>query len=222
MSLPSFKVNSKPEISQEEFNLNKKGTGTGGKFLQEPGTYDMVIKEVSFKDVPDDKDSAWINSTILLDHNGKTLKYFLSVPTECRNGFLYGAEKVTWPLEKVQKFFRGLGLSFDFDNGMSQVAALFGNPDKLIGKTIKVRLGYNGPHVKYVDQNTRIVVDKDHVTQKIDGTFPTDDAAVAGAALAGLKLNKNAGFINVQEIFPSKEALVDLDAAVEEQPDLPF
>lgn len=219
MTVPSFKVNSKPAISQQEFDANKKD---GGKFIKDPGTYDMVIKEITFKDTPDEKDSAWVSSTILLEHNGKTVKYFLSVPTECRNGFLYGADKQVWALEKLQKFYRGLGVALEYDNTMELVAALFGNVDKVIGKSVKVRLGYNGPHVKYVNKGEFVVVDKDHATTKLDGVYPTDDAAVAAAALAGLKINKNNGFINVQEIFPAKEAVIDLAVEASDTPDLPF
>src|SRR6476661_2833508 len=103
-NIPSFRTGSKPTITQEEFSAHKKESG--GKFLSEPGTFDMVIKEITFKDTPNAKDSAWIGSTIQLEtHDGKGLKYFLDVPTECKNGFLFGPDKVVWPLEKVQKFF---------------------------------------------------------------------------------------------------------------------
>lgn len=220
MSIPSFKTNSKPTISQEEFNSNKKEMG--GKFFNDPGTFDMVIKEVTFKETPNAKDSAWIGSTILLESEGKQLKYFLDVPTECRNGFLFGAEKAVWPLEKIQKFFRGLGLVFDYDNGMSQVAALFSD-NKLVGKSIKVRLGYNSHHAKYVAKDEYVLVEKDHVTKKLDGVYANKDALNAAAAEAGIKRDKNQDFIQVLEIFAAKEAVIDLEASSAAiDVDLPF
>jgi hypothetical protein len=226
-NIPSFKVNSKPTITQQEFESNKKEGG--GNFLSEPGTYDMVIKAVTFNDSVNAKDSAWIGAQIQLETpDGKGLRYFLEVPTECRNGFLFGPEKAVWPLEKLQKFFRGLGIQFDYDNGMRQVGALFGDTNKMIGKTIKTRLGYNGPHAKYNGKDDYIFVDKDHVTRKLDGNYATKEALNAACAEAGIKrqLNAkgstNADFIQVLEIFPSKEALVDLEATTSIDIDLPF
>lgn len=227
-NIPSFKVSSKPTITQAEFDSNKKEGG--GNFLSEPGTYDMVIKAVSFNESSNAKDSAWIGAQISLEtHDGKGLRYFLEVPTECRNGFLFGVDKAVWPLEKLQKFFRGLGIQFDYDNGMQQVGALFGDTDRMVGKTLKVRLGYNGPHSKYVGKDDYILVDKDHVTRKLDGNYANKEALNAAAAEAGIKRQYNAkgscnaDFIQVLEIFASKEVLVDLEAPTASiDIDLPF
>lgn len=228
-NIPSFKVNSKPTITAEEFNSNKKEGG--GNFLSEPGTYDMVIKAVTFNESVNLKDSAWIGTQIQLEtHDGKGLKYFLEVPTECRNGFLFGADKAVWPLEKLQKFFRGLGIQFDYDNGMQQVGALFGDTNKMIGKTLKVRLGYSGPHAKYVGKDEFIFVERDHVTKKLDGTYANKAALTAACVDAGIKRpptkkndgSSNADYIQLLEIFASKEALVDLEATASIDVDLPF
>ncbi len=222
MSIPTFKVASKPAISQEEFSSHKKEGG--GKFLNDPGTYDMVIKAVDFKESANLKDSAWIGSTIQLEtHDGKGLKYFLDVPTECRNGFLFGPDKAVWPLEKLQKFFRGLGIQFDYENGMSQVGALFGDVNKMIGKTIKVRLGFNTHHAKYLGRDEYILVEKDDKTKKLDGVYANKDALNAAALEAGIKRDKNQDFIQLLEIFPSKEPLIDLEAVESSvENDLPF
>lgn len=226
-NIPSFKVNSKPTITQQEFDSNKKEGG--GNFLSEPGTYDMVIKAVTFNETTNAKDSAWIGSQIQLEtHDGKGLRYFLDVPTECKNGFLFGPEKAVWPLEKLQKFFRGLGIQFDYDNGMQQVGAVFGDTDKIIGKTIKVRLGYNGPHAKYVGKDEYILVEKDHVTQKLEGVYANKAALNAACVEANIKRqvnakgSANADYINVLEIFPSKEVLVDLEATASVDDEMPF
>lgn len=224
MTVPSFKVNSKPQLSQAEFDANKK-EGSGGKFLNEPGSYDMTIKEVTFQDTPNSKDNAWISAAIVLESpEGKTLKHFQMVPLECRNSFLFGSEKSVFPLETLQKFLRGLGIVFDYDNGMAQVGAIFGNPNVLIGKTIKVRLGYKGPHIKFLGKDKVVLVEADHKTLKIEGEFANKDAAIAAAEEAGINKQKIAGFINILEFFPAKEPLIDLeakeDAAVDL--DLPF
>lgn len=221
MSIPSFKVASKPTLSEAEVNSHKKD---GGKFLNDPGTYDLAIKSVTFKETPSDKDNAWTSVTLLLESpEGKTMKHFLLVPTECRNSFLFGAEKATFALEGLQKFFRGLGLAFDFENGMQQVAELFGNPDKLIMKSIKCKVGYKGVTVKYVAKDQYMLVEKDYVTPKVEGVFANAEAAINAGIEAGVKKSNISGFINVLDIFPSREPLVDLTpGAVTAEEDLPF
>lgn len=219
-NIPSFKVNSKPELSAKEFEAEKQDTGS--KFLQDPGTYSMIIKSFTFGDV-NPFDSAWINATaVLQDPEGRDLKFFIDVPTECRNSFLFGDKKSTFNLEKLQTIFRGLGIAFDFDNAMQQVGALFGNPERLIGKPLNVRLGYKGPHVKYVSKTEYLVVEKDHTTLKIEGSFADKKSALAAAAEAGIKgVDKN-GFMNVLEVFPSKETVIDLDVTESDTSELPF
>ena len=222
MSIPSFKVSSKPTISETEFNANKKD---GGKFLNDPGTYDLVIKAVEFKETPSEKDTAWLSVTLVLESpEGKTMKHFVMVPTECRNGFLFGAQKQTFALEGLQKFFRGLGLVFDYDNGMEQVAAIFGNPDVLIGKTLKCAVGYKGITIKYVAKEEYQVVEKDYKTLKVEGTFASADAAKAAALDAGIKPSNISGFINVLDIFAAKEPQIFLEnsSAGTVDLDLPF
>lgn len=221
MPIPSFKVSSKPTLTQVEVDSHKKD---GGKFLNEPGTYDLMIKEVSFKETPSDIDNAWTSVTLLLESpEGKTLKHFVLVPTECRNSFLFGAGKSTFALEGLQKFLRGLGIPSDFENTMAQVAAVFGNPNALIGKTLKCKVGYKGVTIKYVTKGDYRVVEKDYITPKVEGSFATSEAAKAAAIDAGVKASNISGFINVLDVFPSKEPQIDIDAPeASVDLDLPF
>ena len=217
-SIPNFKVSSKPQLSAQEFKAEKDDTS---KYLQEPGTYGMTITVVKFGNISQ-YDSAWIQADLTLaDVKGRTLRMFLDVPVECRNSFLFGEKKTTYNYENLQKFFRGLGLVLDFDNTMNQVSALFGNPDQLIGKPLNVRLGYKGVHVKYIAKDEYSVVEKDHETLKIEGVFANKAAAETAAVEAGVKgITKNSGYMNVLEIFPGKEPVIDLDAPVSESVDL--
>lgn len=219
-NIPSFKTNSKPTLSKTEFDSHAKDMG---KFVNEPGTYDMLIKAVSFKDTPSEKDSAWISAEILLETpDGKTMKHFALVPTECRNSFLFGADKSTFALENLQNFLRGLGVAFDFENGMAQVASIFGNVNNLIGKTLKVRVGYKGPTVKYLGKEEHVVVKSDFVTPAVDGVFKTKDAAIAAANEAGIAKSK-LSYANVLEIFPSTtQQIVAASATTSVDLDLPF
>ena len=217
-NVPSFKTKSKPEMSEQQVDASK---SDGSKFLNEPGTFDAIIKTVKFGKVSE-KDNAWLTVEIGLEIDKKPIRHYQMIPTECRNSYLFGASKATFAIDKLRAFFRGLGLVFDFDNGMEQVATLFRDADKLVGKSIKIRLGYEGPHAKYVGKEQYVYVDKDHTTLKLDGTFPNKAAIDAACREAGLKRDANSDFIKVVEIFAAKEAVIDLTADESSDEALPF
>lgn len=219
MSVIKFNVGSKPTMTEAEVNASKTD---GSKFLNDPGTFEMVIKAVEYKNASE-KDTAWLGVNLTLEVNGKSLKYYLMIPTECRNSFLFGVDKQTFAIDKLRNFFRGLGLVFDFENGMEQVASLFGDVNRLVGKKLNVRLGYEGPHARYNGKDDYSFVEKDHVTNKLPGSFANKLAIEAAARDAGIKYNTNNDFIKVLEIFPSKEAQLEIGVSTQEDvADLPF
>ncbi len=215
-----FNVASKPELSQEEYNATAESQ-RGGKFLP-PGTFDLTIVGVTVAENSDRDDENWISLTFeLQDSEGRGCRHFLSVPTVCRNSFLYGQKKSAYQYEKVAAFFRGLGLVLDYDNAMTQIAAVFGNYEKnLIGKTIKVRMGHKGPYLKYLGKTEGYqVVDKEG-KPKLDGVFPDSQAAKRAAEDNNLKLT----FCNILEIFQAKTPALQLvgNATPVAADDLPF
>ncbi len=225
-NVPSFNIKSKPQMTERQLDASK---SDGSKFLSEPGTFDAVIKTVKFGKVSE-KDNAWMTVELGLEIDKKSIRLYQMIPTECRNSYLFGANKQTFAIDKLRSFFRGLGLVFDFDNGMEQVAAVFGQPDKLVGKSLKIRLGYEGVHAKYVAKDQYQLVDRDHTTLKLDATFPNKAALAAAAREAGIKgytLNAKGSsdndFIKVVEIFAAGEAQLDLGATEDATTDdLPF
>lgn len=222
-TIPRFNTGSKPQLSQAEYQA--KAAQSSGTFIQDPGTYDLMIKTFTFDEALNAKDSAWIGAKVELENtDGKTMRHSVLIPVECRNSFLFQGTS-TFPLEKLQELLRGLGVQFDYENGMEQIGQIFGNPEQLIGKTIRASLGYKGPHVKYIGKDQFQVVDKDDVTPKVDGLFATKEAARAAAQEAGLKfVDKNADYINVTQIFTAKEPVINVAAIATQTPtvELPF
>lgn len=219
----SFKTGSKPELSQEEYNAAAESS-KGGKFLNTPGTFDLAIVGATFKETPSEKDDAWYSLTVeLQDSEGRGMKHFVLVPTECRNSFLFGKEKSAFAYENLASFVRGLGIALDYDNAMSQIAQIFGAPEKLVGKVIKARIGYKQPYIKYLgkegDDKQYQIVDKDG-KPKTEDIFADAKAAQKFATDNKIKL----GFCNVLEIYGSKEPQLLLTGAGASAPadDLPF
>ncbi len=221
----NFKVSSKPELSQEEYNAHAESQ-KGGKFLP-PGTFDLTILSIVVAETADKDDDVWVSLDITLqDSEGRTTRYFLSVPTECRNSYLYGNKKSAYQYEKLAAFCRGLGIVLDYDNAMAQVAAIFGKTDNLIGKVIKVRMAHKGPYIKYLGKgdggtNQYQIVDKDG-KPKLDDIFVDAKAAQAACTANNIKTT----FCNVVEIFAAKTPALTLvgagTAAASSDTDLPF
>lgn len=220
MSIPSFNVGSKPTISAEAFQ--QEAEKASSKFLNDPGTYDLLIKSVTWKN-PSEKDPVWVTLEIgLEDTEGRTIRHFLMVPTECRNDFLFGDKKQAFAFENLSKFMRGLGIAIDFTNAMEQVAQIFGDAEQLIGKNLRVRLAYDGDHSVYLgktdDGLKRYQIVKKDGTPKDDTIFADSKALAAYAAEHKIKLE----FIKVKEIFPAKEPALVLGAAVADDIIYPF
>lgn len=204
MSMISFDVGSKPELSPEQ--LEERMNQSGGKYINEPGTYSVKIISAAFdeKRMPSDQD--WVQLILELeDGSGATIKHYQSVPTTAKNSFLFGAKKSVFPLKSLQALLRGLGEVFDYENGMQQIARVFGKPETLIGKPLSIRVGYEGAHIKYSGKNANDeaqyeIVDKDHKTRLIDAVFSTRDAAKNAAQENGIDSRK-LGFARVLEFF---------------------
>lgn len=222
MSKPSFNVNKKPTISQEAFLEHSPQSHGGGKFLENPGTYDLTIVGASWRN-PSEKDEAWTTLQLELQNvDGKSIRHFQMIPTECSNGFLFGADKKTFAYEGLVKFIRAFGISIEYENTMEVVAALFGNLDRLVGKTIRARVGYKGAYLKYQGKNIEGVAS--YQILKKDGsplspmTFADAAAAKQYAELNRLKLEH----CNILEVFAASAPVIDIAVSNDATDDLPF
>ena len=200
---PSFKVGTKPQLSKEEFAAATERSG--GKFLNTPGTFNLMVKSAKYGNVSE-KDPAWMTAIFELeDPEGKTMNQYVMFPTECRNSFLYGERKSSLPLEQLIKFLRGFGVAFDYDNGMTQIASIFGNLDLFLTKTISVRCGYEGSYLKYdgkdEDGKNRYILSDKNGKALVDQVFPDVDAAKSAARDNKVTL----GFLRILEVFGSTE-----------------
>jgi hypothetical protein len=223
-SIPSFKVGSKPTISAEDYQAQADQGSGGSKYLNEPGTYDLMAKSIKWGK-PSEKDPIWVNLEVQLeDADGRGIRHYVMVPTSAETNFLYGNKKTVMPFESLQRFLRGFGVVLQFDLAMEQIATLFSDLDVFCGKTIKARVGYDSEYIKYLGKNPEgekqyQIVKKD-ATPKVDMVFSDAKAAQAYA-----KENKIIiGYTRLLEIFPSKEELISVAAngAQSDDNDLPF
>ena len=217
--LPKFNVGSKPKITGEQFDAAAEAARD--KFISEPGTYDLLIKSAEWKN-PSEKDPVWVTLQIELENTeGKTMRHFIMVPTECQNDFLFGADKKAFAFEQLAKFVRGLGITLSFENAMEQVASIFGDLDKLIGKSIKVSVTYEGSHLKYLGKDA----DGNKKYQIVDKKGEPRDEIFADrqAAEAFAKANKiPLVFLKIKDIFAAKQPALTLAATGTDTVEYPF
>lgn len=200
----NFKIGSKPTLSREEYK-DTVDSAKEGKYIREPGTYEMSVKTAEYAQ-QNQNDPAWMSAKFELeDGRGKLFTHYQDFPTECKNSYLFGKDKSVWPLENLQKFLRAFGVVFDYENGIQQMADIFGNLDKFALKTLRVRLGYSGNHIKKVrnedDTENYRIVDRDG-TPLFDESFADLDSAKAFAKDNNVKYQP---YMKVLEFFPATE-----------------
>jgi hypothetical protein len=211
---------SNPGINSEE-DFKTASELKGGSFF-EPGNYDLVLAQVTFKKMAE-KDPSWASFELVLtdgkatlhevparpvpgqppktklvakDAAGKdvkSIKHYLSVPTQ---KVTYGEKQSTFMFVKFREFMAALGESITCDkDGLSKIPKYFKDPAKLVGTVLNVDIGYDGPYAKYVakDEYKLIGADGKEVS---DDVYPSKQAAEAGAADKGMTL---VGFVNVMK-----------------------
>lgn len=213
-NIPSFKVGSKPQITQEEYNA--KVEASNQNFLNEPGTYDLTITAAKWGKV-NEKDDAWVNLELQLqDVEGKGIKHWVMVPTECRNDFLFGPKKTAMIYENLQKFLRAFGVRLEFERTMEQVAQVFADIEKsFVMKTIKARVAREGDYLKYLGKDDNGVKKYQIYTKANEAKFP-EVFADSKAAQEFAKNNRTElVYCKIAEFFSPKEPLIVLEDAAE-------
>jgi len=205
-------------LTPEEFKT--KQAATGGKWIRDAGTYSLSVTGVEVQGTSR-FDSQWINLKFTFENaEGQQFSEFVEVPTTAERSFLYGEKKSLANYNKLERFLKGFGITLDYASAMSTIAELFGDAEQtFIGKTVSLRLGFYGNHIKYMGKSGEdkqyMIVNKggEPIEPKI---FTNFDAAKAYAKENSIKLQD---FIKVLEVVPAATSAIAPASAVS---DLPF
>ncbi len=206
-------------MTAEEFETKRKQTT--GKFINDPGTYSLVVTGVDIKGA-NQKDAQWADVVFTLENpEGQSYNHYVSLPLTAARSFLFGPKKTLYAYNDLDKFLRGFGVVLEYSNAITQLQDLFSDPAiTFVGKPISMRLGYQSNRSKYVGKSDTgsqyILVDKD---DKQIGTevFSGFEAAEAFADEQKIKLQK---FIRCLDVIAAKEVQLSSVRAV--GADLPF
>lgn len=219
MTKPVIKVNSAPKISSEEFKA--KG-GSTSKYIRDPGTYSLKVTAADWGQTSK-ADSAWTSVKFSTQEpGGMEYTFFIEIPTECKNDFLYGEKLLPYRFNDFVKFMACFGVKIQYETAMQQIGAIFGDLEQFIGKELRLRIGYKGNHIKYFGKtedgkNIYKFVSKDG--EEIDGVVLNDfDACAAHAKENKIKYGR---YMDILEFIPSSEDQF-ANAASADDVEIPF
>lgn len=216
MTIPrfDFKGCSIKDDAQLQEELDK--AGGEGKFFRE-GKHDVVIKSAEYQG-QQAKDPTWGKLALTLQGTGdKEIKSWVYFPT---SEITYGGKPGLFMFGKVQAFCAALGEDLKASNLESALKKVFAKPEKLAGRPLSIRVGYERSHAKYAGKNADGSVNL-HL-QLADGSFQQEggktkvftgpDSRTAYDTVQKYAVEKGLGydaFAQVVEYFPSEAQLDD-------------
>lgn len=186
MEMPRFDFSGATIKTDEELVAAEAGDKKKGDKYFRPGQYDVVIEDVVFQGMAA-KDPNWGKLAITYKAGEKTIMDFVLIPFK---DVTYGENKTLFPFKKVQNLASALGTPVTIATLGDSMKTLFGRPEKLKGRPVKIEVGYQKGYVKYNGKNaegatTYILCDKEHNPVRDNSlnvvTFPDFDAALGYA-----------------------------------------
>ncbi len=205
----------KATITEEELlKLESENKKSAGKFFS-PGTYDLKV--LDFKHHISQKnpegvasgDPTWlVYSATLGGTDARSIMTFVLLPTVKDTYDKPGLANRHFAILNVKKFLKSLGMPINSaEDRVDAINLLLNEPDFVVGRPIKVKIGYKGPYVKYEPETRSYVLCRKDGELFVEDTFKDRDSAVALAATMNLSVSQ----------FP--EVLNFIEAEVEAQQD---
>lgn len=191
-NMPKFKFNS--SITEED--LKKKEKEFGERTFFDPGSYDLKVIDAKLNKTDKNPtgmsqtDPTWMVINLTLGGiDARTINHYLLVPTVSDLYRKPGIKNPRIMFIKFREFIRGLGLDSSVENVQRVLTDLFSDPIELVGKSVSVVIGHEGPHTRYNPENkTYSIVDQQEKTVLFPEEFQDRDSAIAHAAGFGLEL----------------------------------
>ncbi len=216
-TLPKFNFSGcsiKDDVKLQE-ELEK--SGGQDKFFKE-GLHDVEIKTAVFEGMQP-KDPTWGKLKVtFLGTNEKEINAWISFPT---SDIYYGEKKNNlFMFRKVQAFCAALGEDLKATTLESVLKKVFAKPEKLAGKPLTIRVGYEKAYAKYAGKNPdgtpilnlRLADGTLHQDAGAVKTFTGADSRAAYDSVQRYANEHNIGydaFAQVVEYLPGKEAPTD-------------
>lgn len=183
------KFNFRSNLSEKEIVKNEEESKSKDPKSFKPGTYELKIISAEFNK-PLAGDTSWLSYKIRLGSDTRSIGSYVSVPT---SGPFYNKpgmdpKNKMFMFHKFREFLKSLGEESSVESLNRVISKLFKDPSALVGKALKVDVGYKGPHSVYVEKGQYKIVDKSGTKDLSDQIFPDRDSAKAHAASLGMVL----------------------------------
>jgi hypothetical protein len=215
--LPVFKFNKSDVVSVEEFEKAKADIENGGKKRLEVGNHDLKVVSLHANS-QNATDPSWYSYKITLaDSEGREIRHYAMIPTKSARFEKEGSKQPYFLFIQLQKLLNAFGIQLS-PNDLSPLAKLIGE-DKLVGKTVNVDVGYDGPHVKMLEKGVYTIVDKnDQQLRDEEGetlTYPDFDSAKGDSLNRNIKL----AFLSILKFNQPKKAVTTKAAGWDDEID---
>lgn len=194
------KFNFKSTATEADIQKTEEDSKKNEPSMFKPGTYDLKVLSAEYHK-PLAGDPTWHGYQLKLGSDTRSIRLYVSVPTsgpEYKKPGMDPKHKMIL-FHKFREVLRGLGEDPSVDALNKTINKLFSKPTALVGKVLKVDVGYKGPHAQYIEKGVYKLVDRDG-KEMIPQTFSDRDSVVAHAAMLGkqvdlfveiLKIHKN-------------------------------
>ena len=138
-----FKVSEDQLAVAEKQTTEKKKEKKEVKFFL-PGEHEVEISLVQEKDAVK-SDSSWLNYWMEVTGTGdKRTGVNISVPTESLS---FAGKDDNYPKTKLLQLLASLGYDVTTKNLASILESTFGKPEKMVGRRLRIKVGYDGVHL---------------------------------------------------------------------------
>lgn len=167
------------------------------------GEHEIKITEVS-QPVTSGRDSTWNYIRVsFTDVEGiKKNSFFVNIPTV---GLAFKDDTKGMTEFKLRKFLQAMGCEASNESLKNDLNNVLGNPQKLVGRTLRVVLGYGSHHTGWDKENKKVTLcDKDGSPLSERGEVLLFDSRDSAEAYAGSKGLKFSNFVEVKQFVPSE------------------
>ena len=138
-----FKVSAEQLAVAEKQPTDRKREKKEVKFFL-PGQHEVEISLLDEKD-PVKSDNTWINYWLEVTGTGeKRTGVNVSVPTE---SLTFNGKEDNYPKTKLLQLLSALGYEVTPKNLATILEQTFGRPEKMVGRRMKIEVGYDGAHL---------------------------------------------------------------------------
>lgn len=194
--MPSFDFSSCSFTDGEALAEAEKANSGGGGSVFKPGKYDARIAAALYRG-PCKGDPTWGDFQLDLEGaGGKSIRAFIQVPFR---DFKFGSKGTLFPFRKTKALLAALGYSTDFKDVPASMKACFAKPEKLVGRTVAIDVGYERSFVHYAGKapsgaKRYVIMDQDknpvRDAQLNVVEFPDFESAMAWAEEKKLDVDK--------------------------------